>query len=376
MTLTPIRVRKETVSDETYRLVCRRFPDGTLVSKGEVVAELETSKSTFEISTHDAGYVFYSFAEGAEVPVGATLAWINSENVQPIVTSVRSAPVSLQSASTVASGKGVRISNAAQALMAKHDLTTADFSERANVTRIDVESLLLKRKNASAAFGPALLEGLVMIDKQLPNLFILGGGGHAKMCIDLLHASGGWHIAGILDSIKSLGDSVLGVPIVGRDSDEAMAVLYKLGVRHVVNGIGLVENHRERYQIHDRLRKAGFELPNLIHPRAIVEPSSQLGEGNQIMAGAIVGSDVKIGHGCIINTGAIISHDCEIGDDVHIAPGAIIAGSVVVGERSLVGMGTTIYLGVHLGREVILSNGVSIVRNVPDGENVRALVVG
>ncbi|MBM3394783.1 MAG: hypothetical protein FJY37_09165 [Betaproteobacteria bacterium] len=356
---TPVLVPKETVSDETYRLVRLRCADGTFVSAGAVICELETSKALLEVTSAVEGYVFFAHPEGADVPVGSAVAWVCREPVRP-AAETSPTPASLP---TVAS---VRISKSAQALMERHGLTAADFVGHTTVTTANVEARI--RDAAGEEKRPVLA-----LRPEFMNIAILGGGGHAKVCIELIRATGEWHIVGILDSIQPIGSEVMEVPVIGRDTDADLQWLRTEGVQGMVNGIGLVENHRQRATIHARLRNAGLRLPNLIHPSAIIEPSSSMGSGNQIMAGAIVGSEVKIGDGCIINTGSIVSHDCRIGNDVHLAPGSILAGAVVIGDRSLVGMGSTVFLRVRIGQDAVIPNGTTVTRDVSDREVMRGV---
>jgi sugar O-acyltransferase (sialic acid O-acetyltransferase NeuD family) len=164
-------------------------------------------------------------------------------------------------------------------------------------------------------------------------------------------------------------EEVLGVPVLGNSS--LFAKLRAEGIEHAVLGIGSVTNHRVRARLYDRLVAAGFKIPNLTHPRAMIEPSVTMGVGNQIFAGAVLGSAAKLGDNTIINSGTIVSHDCVIASHTHLSPGAILAGGVEVGENTLVGMGVTVYLGVRIGSNVVISNGSHIMKDVPDGSIVR-----
>jgi sugar O-acyltransferase (sialic acid O-acetyltransferase NeuD family) len=209
------------------------------------------------------------------------------------------------------------------------------------------------------------------VNSVAQKVLIWGGGGHAKMCIDILRQSNSFSIAGIIDSMKhGVAESILGVPVIGKDEND-FARLYKQGYRLAILGIGLVEKHRTREKLYFTLREMGFDLPNIIHPKACVEPSVRIdGDGNQIMANAVIGSDVRIGSNCVINCGSIISHDSIIDSSVHVAPGAILAGSVKVGRNTLIGMGCTVFLRVEIGADVVVHNGVNVFRNIADNEVV------
>jgi sugar O-acyltransferase (sialic acid O-acetyltransferase NeuD family) len=248
---------------------------------------------------------------------------------------------------------GTRLFPAALELLRRHGLSPDLFVGRAMVTRADVEAEI----DASAARSP-------QIDRtqapEGPRVVLLGGGGHAKMCIDILRQMSGLEIIGILDA-KHPCEPVLGVPFIAGDSDEDLARLRKQAP-FAVNAVGAVRSHADRQGHYARLKKAGFSISKLIHPKAIVEPSVMLGEGNQIMAGAVVGS----GNNSIVNSGAVLSHDCSIGDNAHLAPGAILAGGVRVGSGTLVGVGVTVYLGVRIGQGVTINNGLDVHADVHD----------
>lgn len=208
-------------------------------------------------------------------------------------------------------------------------------------------------------------------EKFNPNdLLIFGGGGHAKSIIDLIRTINQAEIAGIVDDTLPLGSLVMGVPILG--NSQHLDELRDRGLRYAINTVGGIGKPDVRVKVFERLDQAGFQFPTLIHPRAFVETSAKLAEGNQILPMAYVGSESSIGFGCIINYGAIISHDCVLGDYVNLSPGATLAGGVQIGERSQIGMRATINLDLSIGMNVRIGNGATIKKDVPDGETVRA----
>jgi sugar O-acyltransferase (sialic acid O-acetyltransferase NeuD family) len=266
-------------------------------------------------------------------------------------------------------GQGPRFSKQAQELANKHGLTAHLFSGHSLVTRANVESYLARRaepekKNLSVVPAVSGSPGDAIV--------VLGGGGHARMCLDILQQRGEYKIVGILDPGLRKGEHVFGVPILG--GDDCLPELAKNGVRLAVNGIGSVTQTAFREKVYSKLKDLGFTLPNLIHPRAVVEPSVQMGEGNQVMAGTVLGSAARVGNNCIINTSAVVSHDCVLEDHAHIAPGAILGGSVRVGPKSLIGMGVTIYFGLTIGHNVTIVNGVDVFGDVRDNTIVRGKI--
>ena len=75
------------------------------------------------------------------------------------------------------------------------------------------------------------------------------------------------------------------------------------------------------------LVQAGFVLPVLIHPSAVVSPSACIGYGSVICARAAVGSGAVIGSGCIISSSATIDRNAVLPDGIHIDCGQVISNA-------------------------------------------------
>jgi sugar O-acyltransferase (sialic acid O-acetyltransferase NeuD family) len=197
------------------------------------------------------------------------------------------------------------------------------------------------------------------------EIVLLGGGGHAKVLIDLINTSGQFRISGILDTQLEVGTKVLNVPVLG--DDDLLSVLYSNGIRNVCISIGSVKDNARRRILFDKVKQMGFLVPYLLHPQAIiVSKNVHFSEGVQIMAGVNVQTDSLFKENTIINTGAIIEHDCNIGSHVHICPGAIISGGCTVGDGTFIGAGATIIHEIDIGKCVTVAAGAVVVKDVPD----------
>jgi UDP-perosamine 4-acetyltransferase len=196
-------------------------------------------------------------------------------------------------------------------------------------------------------------------------LLIIGGGGHAKVVIDLARRLGVWRIVGVLDDAPNLaGKMVLGCPVLG--GTERLQEFAGGGVAFVV-AIGA---NALRQRLQNMATAAGLLAVELVHPSAMVAESAVVGPGAVVMAGAVINAEAKIGEGVIVNTGALIDHDCCLGAYCHIAPGAALCGEVTVGARSLVGVGASVIPGVSIGDDCVVAAGAAVVRLVPSGSKV------
>ncbi|MCM4157099.1 acetyltransferase [Gramella sp. AN32] len=188
-------------------------------------------------------------------------------------------------------------------------------------------------------------------------MIVYGASGHGKVIIDILKVLD-LKIDQILDDnpeIKCLQNYT-----VAQNLDES------LKHSEVVIAIG---NNMIRKNIAAKNLKF---CAALIHPRAMVSDSANLGKGTVVMANSVINACTKVGNHCIINTGSIIEHDVHIADFAHISPGAIITGNVEIGAGTHIGAGASIIPGIKIGKWAIIGAGAVIIDEVPD----YAVVVG
>lgn len=358
--LVPIVIKKEGVSDNSYKIIEFYTKNGSWVKEGDFILCFETSKTAIDIESPADGYIFFDANEHQEVKIGYTVAVISDEkkfSYKDWFESVnKSKEVEVKNKDL-----SIKISKPAQRIIDENNIDITVFKNKSLITREDVEKHLLSLQETNDF-------DTLSIDKK--SVLIFGGGGHAKMCIDIMKQTNSHTILGIVDDTIPVNTEVLGIPVLGKVNE--IEKLIDKGLQQIILGVGGVLTKGFRKKTFTSLKQSGLQIPNIIHPSATIEPSVVLGEGNQIMQGAIVGSNVQIGNNCIINSGCIISHDTIIGDHVHIAPGAIIAGGVIIKDDTTIGMGCTIFLGLTIGKNVIIQNGINIFNNILDNSSIKA----
>lgn len=358
----PVIVRKEGVSDDTYKVIELYTQNGSWVEEGELILCFETSKTAIDIESPAKGYVFFDTNEKEDIKIGQTIAVISDEKSFSyrdwfdLINGTKE-----EEEEDRKEQPAIKISKAAQRILDETNTDISVFKDSKMITREDVENYLLSLQEI------AKINNMMSIDKN--SVLIFGGGGHAKMCIDIIKQTRTHSIIGIVDDNTPVQTKILDIPVIGNIN--TIDLLIKKGLQFAILGVGGVLNKGLRKKIFLSLKNMDLHIPTIIHPSSSVESSATLGEGNQIMQGAIVGSNVRIGNNCIINSGSIISHDTIIGNNVHIAPGAIIAGGVQIKDDTIVGMGCTIFLGLTVGENVIIQNGVNIFRDIEDNEVIK-----
>lgn len=188
------------------------------------------------------------------------------------------------------------------------------------------------------------------------DIFLIGGGGHAKVVFDCLTAQQ-LAVIGVFDPLYKGG---LGLPALGE---------YHRSFNPSARAIVAIGDNTARKRI---ATAVAHTFTTAIHPSALVSPSAQIGEGSMVLHRTVVQAGAAIGRHVIINTGASVDHDCTIADFVHIAPGAVLCGGISIGEGAMVGAGAVIIPGVKVGAWATVGAGSVVIRDVEPG----ACVVG
>ena len=194
----------------------------------------------------------------------------------------------------------------------------------------------------------------------MTNIIILGNGGHARSCIDVIEATGKYKIIGLTGTADECGASVLGHTVIGSDD---MLAEFRSRATCLAIGLGQFKSSKLRERFYYRAVELGYELPPIISPFALVSQHSNIGEGTIIFHGAVVNAAANIGICNIINSKALIEHDASIGDFCHISTGVIVNGSSIIGDRSFVGSGSIIVNNITIPKDSFIRSGSGVKRN-------------
>ncbi|HUP32555.1 MAG TPA: NeuD/PglB/VioB family sugar acetyltransferase [Gaiellaceae bacterium] len=198
---------------------------------------------------------------------------------------------------------------------------------------------------------------------------VLGGGGHARVLIDLMREAGLGEPHGVLDADPSRwGGELDGVAILG--GDELLPQLRAQGVSSFAVGLGSVGDSGPRRRLFSLALGHGLEPMMLRHPTAVCSAGATVGPGCQLLPAAIVNAGASLGANVIVNSGAIVEHDCVVGDHVHVASGARLASSVHVGTGAHVGIGAVVLQCISIGEAAVVGAGAVVVRDVPPATTV------
>ena len=144
------------------------------------------------------------------------------------------------------------------------------------------------------------------------NLLILGAGGHGEVVRELAQGLGVFRKIAFLDDDPAKNQAIGRCADLARFVDEYPVAIPSVGDRAV------------RMRWLEELGRAGYVLPVLIHPTAVVSPNATIGYGTVVEARATVGPGAVVGKGCIISSGATIDRNVTIPDGTHIDCGRVV----------------------------------------------------
>jgi sugar O-acyltransferase (sialic acid O-acetyltransferase NeuD family) len=192
-------------------------------------------------------------------------------------------------------------------------------------------------------------------------VFVIGSGGHARVCADALLAAGR-KVDGFLENDpQRIGVNLLGIPILDEKKSLERSGRDQIELVLGIGGAGDAASFISRAQIALRLSKDGWRLAGIRHPAAVISPFARIAEDAQVMARAVIQPLANIGSGCIVNTAAVVEHDSIVGEGCHISIGAVLCGAVEIGCQVHVGAGSVIRQGLRIGDNVIIGAGATVV---------------
>ena len=196
------------------------------------------------------------------------------------------------------------------------------------------------------------------------KVVLLGAGGHAKSCIDVIEYTGKFEIIGLVGEIGQLGTSVSGYEVIGIDSDLSRL---KKETKYAISCIGGVLSQEPRKRIYENAKRVGFEFPAVVSPHALVSRNAHIGEGSVIFHGAIINSGSYVEEGCIINSLSLVEHDVKIEKFSHISTRVTLNGNVSIGASSFIGSSSVIREGVAIGENCIIGMGTIVRKDISTG---------
>lgn len=199
------------------------------------------------------------------------------------------------------------------------------------------------------------------------DIYILGVGHNTVVYIDLAEQCG-YNVVGLYHyNNDRTGEFDHGYKILG--SFDELFNSESLKGKHFALSMGEL---KIRQEMTNKILSLNGNIPNLIHPTAIISKYAKIGKGVCIGPFTNVQGDSIIGNGTIILSGVNISHTNKIGDFCFIAGGATVGAYVVVNNFVLIGISATIVSGKvpNIGNNAVIGAGSVVINEVKENSIV------
>ena len=146
-------------------------------------------------------------------------------------------------------------------------------------------------------------------------------------------------MAGLLgyEEAVFLDDAVKGADVVGKCCD------YRAFVKEYDTAVAALGDNGMRLYWTEKLMEAGYYVPAMIHPTAVISPSAEIGNGTFVMQRAVVNTNTVIEHGVLINSGAVVDHDSYVACGAHVGLNSVVKANCNIESRRKVEAGEVVF---------------------------------
>jgi sugar O-acyltransferase (sialic acid O-acetyltransferase NeuD family) len=201
------------------------------------------------------------------------------------------------------------------------------------------------------------------------SILLLGAGGHARSCIDVVEQHGQFRIGGLLGLPTQVGTSVLGYSVLGTEADLPMLVREHA---YALITIGQLSTPEHRMRLFNMAHSHDYRLPVIVSPRAYVSRHASLAAGTVVMHGAVVNAFAVVGRNCILNSLSLVEHDAVIDDHCHISTAAAVNGGVHVAAGTFIGSHACVRQGIRIGEGCVIGMGQRVFGDCAPGTHLPA----
>jgi sugar O-acyltransferase (sialic acid O-acetyltransferase NeuD family) len=196
--------------------------------------------------------------------------------------------------------------------------------------------------------------------------------------------SGDIHVAGtgsfaleITEYARAAGIEVAGL-IELQDPARVGTVIHGLPVRAADDppegdALAVVGAGGDRLAHWARLAPYGWRPGTIVHPRAHVSTSADVGPGCVVGPGAVIGAASELGEHVLVGRGALVGHHTVLEAGVTLNPGANVAGHARVGRGAAIGMSALVGNTRHVGAGAVVAAGAAVVRDVAADTRVQGV---
>lgn len=339
--------------------------DRSNVTKGQIVASVETSKALYDIEASADGVIVHLANVGDEVPFQKELALVaeGPEKPDQVLAQWKKAGTSKPK-----TDDSVKATKKAQALAESLHIDLASIKKDGIINEDDVKKAAGNsgKKSAIRFLGPDEYPAGVK------RVVAIGAANALAQLVDILAHDPSCRLVGCVDDSDSLvSNRPFGIPLIGKTKD--LKKLYADNAfDHAI--VTVSSSNAARKKLFEEARALGIPFINAIDPSARILSNSSLGVGNVICAFVHIGTLTSLGDNNFVSAHCSIDHHNIWGSHNTLGPGCCFSGRVKVGDGVKFATGVFVQNGIEIQNSCTIASGAMITTSIPANHIVKTTV--
>ena len=338
----PKKIYVPYVNANDYEVIINQwyFKNNAYVKSGEVLCEVESTKTALEIESPQDGYLKILKQVNDTAQVGEVIAIISEENVDHETNNIKN--------------ENSLITRDALELISRHDLDISIFSNKGLVnSKYIYDYLEVNNQDMSVVDLDNKKELLVESFKNDPQQIVFFGNMNlVKLGIEILESKSDFNYNFYYSENST--EKIEGLTTISRKDLEFIITMGP------VNFFGNYLN-RSKNKLIDELVAKKANFPNLVHETASLSRKSLIGQGNLIGAFTYLGPFVVIGNFNTILAYSSLAHDTKMENFNYLADGCRIAGNVSIKNYIKLGISVNVNKRIVIDDEAEVNSGITVI---------------
>lgn len=192
------------------------------------------------------------------------------------------------------------------------------------------------------------------------DIYLVGIGKYTEVIIELATECG-YLVKGLYHYNSELtGAFIDGVTVLGTTSK----LLENKSALAGLNFAFTMGDNVLRSKLANTIRGFGGKTPSLVHPNAVISPSSHIGEGCFVHNGALLWTKSKIGNDCILSPNAHIAHHATLGNGCFITSFSIVGAYSILKDNVFMGLNSTVLPNLSIFQNCFIGAKANVIDNV------------
>ena len=351
------------VNSESATIVKWFFKEKDFVAQGDIICEVETTKTVIEIEAEVEGYLNIIVPENHEVDFNNIIGYFFDDisEYDSVTKSKKEKPKQTE--------KKYSATKKALQFAQQYDFNLSLIEKDGIITEKDIREYLININKIEEKNVIIMSPGIIPQGNK--KVLVIGAGFGAMQVIDiLLHDSSVSLIGCVDDNINIQGNTIFNIPVIGTTKNIEQLFMKKVFTHAIIS---ISTSNAIRETLFNNCCKIGIPFINAICPSVRINRNSIIGDGNIICSHVHIGVCTQIANNNFISSNSTIEHHNIIGSHNTWGPSFYTSGRVRIGNRIKFGMNVSIQPGISIGNDCLIASSTTIIKSIPSNHSIKLM---